>query len=134
MFYFNRFIAVFGALFISSCASFIDGRKQSIFISTIPVTGANCHLENGVGRYVVESTPNLVVVNRSTRDLHVSCRKEGHPHADLKVESTTKNLAYANFLFGVVSVFGAAVDAETGAAFEYPTHINVPMTASSRTP
>jgi hypothetical protein len=53
------------------------------------------------------------------------CTKEGFPAATTTVASSTKGMAFGNILFG--GLIGAGVDAGTGAAYDYPNTILVPM-------
>jgi hypothetical protein len=94
-------------------------------VTTDPVTGANCTLENNKGVWYVPSTPGSVTVHRSFEDLQVSCKKKGFPKAIKSVKSSTKAMAFGNLVFGGVA--GGAVDVATGAAYDYPQSIQVPI-------
>ncbi len=72
------------------------------------------------------TTPGSVVVNRAYGSLTIVCTKEGAPTATTTANSTTKGMAFGNILFG--GIIGAGVDIGTGAAYDYPTSIMVPMT------
>ena len=66
---------------VTGCASIVSGHQQSVSVSTNPVTGANCTLENNKGRWYVPSTPGSVTVHRSFEDLQIECKKKGFPKA-----------------------------------------------------
>lgn len=115
---------------LPACASVVGGTKQPVTVDTAPVTAARCSLTNDKGTFTVDSTPGSVVVGRSIEDLVVTCGKEGHRGSPLRVASTTKALAFGNILAG--GLIGAAVDRGTGAAFDYPAIIHVPLYPTSQ--
>jgi hypothetical protein len=57
--------------------------------------------------------------------LTIKCRKDGFAGGTMVVQSTTKPMAFGNILFG--GVIGTGVDMSTGAAYDYPQMIAVPM-------
>lgn len=66
------------------------------------------------------STPGSVTVHRAYGDITVVCNKEGYPDATTTVKSSTKGVMATNIIWGVFLPVGAAVDAATGAAYDYP--------------
>lgn len=115
---------VAAALCLQACASITSGSQQSISVTTEPVVGATCQLNNDAGSWFVNSTPGSVTVHREASDLTIVCKK-GDLHGTARVESTTKSLAFGNILAG--GIIGAAVDRSNGSAFDYPTLITVPV-------
>ena len=113
-------------LMLASCASIVDGTSQAITVSTAPVVGATCVLKNNKGQWRVYKTPGIVTVHRSYGDMTVNCMKIYHSPAHKIVKSTTKGMAFGNVVFG--GFIGGAIDAGTGAAYDYPANILVPMT------
>lgn len=111
-------------LFMSGCASIVNGTNQSVSVNTPNANGATCTLENNKGKWYVNSTPGSVTVHRSMSDLAVNCQKK-HMQGNKKVASNTKPMAFGNVVFG--GVIGAGVDIADGAAYDYPTDITVPM-------
>jgi hypothetical protein len=109
----------------SACASITEGNKQSVSVTTAPVAGAGCSLTNDGGTYFVTQTPGSVIVTRSAADMVITCKKDGHQDATVSVASVTKALAFGNIIAG--GLIGAAIDRGTGAAFDYPAMITVPM-------
>lgn len=113
----------------SGCASIVTGQNQPISVQArsgpFPVSDADCTLTNDKGQWFV-STPGSVMVSRSYEDLHVSCAREGFEPGITSVKSTTKGMAFGNILVG--GIIGAAVDAGSGAAYDYPPVITVRMT------
>lgn len=110
---------------LGGCASITGGTKESVAVETTPAKGAKCFLENDKGKWIVEKTPGSVDVHRSYKDLKVECDKQGYVHGESNVKSTTKPLAFGNILFG--GAIGAGIDVASGAAYDYPTSIKVPM-------
>ncbi|MFJ4293121.1 hypothetical protein ACIP1U_25580 [Cupriavidus sp. NPDC089707] len=79
---------------------------------------------NSKGTFHV-TTPGTVTVSRAYGDLVVRCDKEGMDTGQATVVSATKALAFGNILFG--GAIGVAVDASSGAAYDYPELIRVGM-------
>lgn len=113
----------------SGCASIVTGQNQPISVQArsgpYPVSGAECTLTNDKGQWFV-STPGSVMVSRSYEELHVSCARDGYEPGITAVKSATKGMAFGNIIAG--GLIGAAVDAGSGAAYDYPPVITVRMT------
>lgn len=123
------FISLLGlATLGSGCASIVTGHEQSVSIDTqqkgIKIKLANCKLQNDKGTWFV-TTPGSTTVRRSYNPMTIVCEKDGHEKGILKVESSTKAMAFGNVVFG--GVIGAGVDMATGAAYDYPPLITVEM-------
>jgi hypothetical protein len=122
-------------MLLSACASIVTGANQSLSVQADEngktVVGANCKLNNGKGAWFV-TTPGSVTVHRAYGDLNVRCEKKDVPPGIAVVKSSTKGMAFGNILFG--GVIGAAVDAGTGAAYDYPSLITVEMGKSETLP
>ena len=88
------------------------------------VIGASCELTNSKGKWFV-STPGSIQIRRSNDDLLVVCTKDGIEPGRANVVSDTKGSMFGNILLG--GGIGAVVDHNTGAAYEYPTLIQVMM-------
>ncbi len=114
-----------GAIALTSCASIVTGTKQSIAVNTDPAVGATCSLENDKGKWIVNSTPATVKINRSFNDLQINCEKRGYHPIYKQIASKTKGMAFGNAVFG--GLIGAGIDMADGAAYDYPTDIYVPM-------
>ena len=122
-------VLAMASLLFTGCASIVTGQNQALSVETIAqngsqVSGANCRLANDKGTWFVV-TPGSATVTRSYNDINVSCSKDGHEPGILVAKSSTKVMAAGNILFG--GIIGAAVDAGTGAAFDYPSLIRVIM-------
>jgi len=115
---------------LSGCASIVDGTTQSVLLDTTPVKGAHCTLENNKGAWSVPYTPGSISIHRSYEALHITCNKRGYDTAAKQVDSSTKGMAFGNVVLG--GVIGGGVDAADGAAYDYPSQINVPMHATTK--
>ncbi len=114
--------------FLSGCASIVSGTNQPVSVDTPGCEAASCQLTNDKGTWFVKS-PGSVTVNRAYGNLTVVCSKEGFGSATTSVSSTTKGMAFGNIILG--GVIGAGVDMSTGAAYDYPTTISVPLNCVS---
>lgn len=108
---------------LTGCASITTGQKQSLSVATAPELHASCELTNAKGVWYVNETPASVTVSRAYGDLNVICRK-GEKSGNTKVKSSTKGTVFGNILVGGI---GSVVDERTGAAYDYPSTITVPM-------
>ncbi|WP_292932393.1 hypothetical protein [Noviherbaspirillum sp.] len=124
-------IVIAGVSTLSGCASIVNGQNQVLSVETRykgeAIAGATCQLDNGKGKFYV-TTPGTITVHRAYDDMNVKCEKEGLKPGMAAVKSSTKPMAFGNILFG--GVIGAAVDAGSGAAYDYPTLITVIMEES----
>lgn len=122
-------IGLLSCLF-SGCASVTGTTGQSVSVETRfqekQVTGASCELSNNKGKWFV-STPGSVQIRRSNDDLVVVCSKEGLGTGNAAIASETKGSMFGNILLG--GGIGAIVDHNSGAAYEYPTFIQVMLNA-----
>jgi len=109
----------------TGCASIVTGHNQTISVNTKPAINASCALANKKGRWYIPNTPGTTTITRSYDDLHVICEKNGYPTLDKKVKSSLKAITIGNILFG--GVIGAGVDVATGAAYDYPPEVFMPM-------
>lgn len=112
----------------TGCASITTGQNQSLSVETrangTTVSGASCKLENDKGTWYATS-PGTAVVRRSYNDLNVRCEKNGHEAGVTAAKSSTKGMAFGNILAG--GIIGAAIDAGSGAAYDYPSIISVEL-------
>lgn len=121
--------AILIASLTTGCASITTGQTQPVSIETRDmqgkqVSGAACKLTNDKGTYFVTS-PGTVGVQRSYNDLSINCTKEQAEPGIVTAKSSTKAMAFGNIIFG--GIIGAAVDAGTGAAYDYPSLLTVIM-------
>ncbi len=109
---------------LTGCASIVSGQNQSVSVDTPGCSPAKCQLTNDKGSWFV-TTPGSVTVRRAYGNLAVNCTKDGYAPVNSSVASSTKGMAFGNILLG--GVIGAGVDMGTGAAYDYPTVISVPL-------
>jgi hypothetical protein len=124
----NIFIGLFSVFILSGCASVTGSNSQAITVTAIcdssrVVRGAFCTLINDKGQWFVE-TPGSVLVQKAFGDLTISCKHE-NTHGTLVLTSSSNANAWGNILAG--GVIGIAVDASTGAGFNYPPMVTVNM-------
>lgn len=121
--------------FLTGCASIVNGTSQVVSVEarnkSEMVSGASCKLENNKGVFYV-TTPGTVTIHRGYQDLSVKCEKENTVPGLAIVKSSTKGMAFGNILFG--GIIGAAVDAGSGAAYDYPSLITVLMGENIQVP
>ena len=115
------------ALLLSACATATAEHDQAITVVTTP-PGASCALKNNEGTLTIAATPATVRVQRSFSTLAIFC---GHPDfgtGEAMLEPKTRGRAWGNLLlFGLP----AAVDATTGAGYEYePASVAITLTPS----
>ena len=104
------------------CASVSNGTSGPIRVETVneagvPVVGAKCDMTNDYGTFSVV-TPASVIVHRSSKDLQVTCKKDGLPDATANVTSRATGSMFGNIVLG--GGIGAIVDHSNGSAYNYP--------------
>lgn len=116
-----------GALLGSGCASITTGKQQRVSITTtcqaVPVSGANCTLDNPNGSYHV-ITPGAVTIRKAYGDMSVECRKGKSAGSRVFVSGSNSGV-WGNILAG--GIIGYAVDASTGSGFNYPSQMDVSL-------
>lgn len=112
----------------SGCASITGSKIQPVSVQASHngqvVDGADCTLVNDKGTWFVKA-PGSTVVQKSGQDLVVTCNKKGIPQGVASYASSVNGGVWGNIIFG--GLIGYAVDASSGAAFDYPTSMGVQM-------
>lgn len=126
---FNMFVVLIFIAVTSGCASITGTTNQSISVQTRlqdgkELAGASCELSNNKGKWFVTS-PGSITVTRSNDDMKVLCNNQGLEPGRADVVSATKGSMFGNILFG--GGIGAIIDHNNGAAYEYPTFIQIMM-------
>ena len=133
--YWNGFVKLFSivifALILTACATIFSSTKQTLSVQTIAkgkmVSGAQCQLTNPKGTYFLIS-PGTVTVNKAYDPLIIKCEKDGFEPGLVNAVSSTGAAAIANILFlGLGTVIGGAIDAGSGAAYNYAELITVAL-------
>lgn len=106
-------------LFNTGCASMFTGTSSNINITSTP-SGADCDLA-GHGVH----TPGNILIPKSSSNLTVNCQKQGYEAGSTPVQSTFNSTTLLNILTVYFLVIGTVVDFATGAAWEYPSNVNV---------
>ena len=111
-------------MILSGCATIVNGTTQSISISTASVVGARCTLVNSEGTWYV-TTPGSAVVHKTKNDLDITCTMAGYEDAHRVVPSKFNATTAGNIIAG--GLVGIAVDAASGANYEYPAETVIEM-------
>lgn len=111
------------------CASVSNGTSGAIRVETVgrdgvAVAGAKCDLTNDYGTFSVV-TPSSVIVHKSSKDLQVTCKKDGYADATANVISGVTGSMFGNIILG--GGIGAIVDHSNGSAYNYPDWIKFVM-------
>ncbi len=112
---------------LTGCASITGSKNQPVSITSVcegaPVMGASCTLMNDKGTWYVQ-TPGSVMIQKAYGDLAVDCKKE-QAVASGKFQSKSNGGVWGNLLAG--GLIGYAVDASSGAGFDYPPTMTVSL-------
>lgn len=123
------FAGILTMLAVGGCAAIVGGMNQAVSVDARTadgktVAGADCTLQNAKGVWYL-TTPGTLMVHRAYGDLSISCRKSGQPLGSSVATSSTRGWMFGNLLFG--GVIGVGVDIGTGAGYDYPDLITVPV-------
>ena len=120
-------LAAFAAMgfALSGCASIVEGTTQSLAVTTPPADGAKCVLTSSEGTYYVTS-PGNAIVHKTKNDLSIVCNKDGFNEAHFTLSPHFNGATAGNILAG--GIIGIGIDAATGANYNYPPSVAVPMT------
>jgi len=119
----KRFLSIIAILTLSACASMTAGQNQSLSVSTTP--SAACTLSNDKGTWYV-NTPGTVTVNRAYGDMTVLCKSKNLTATNV-VKSSVKPILAGNIIWLWGVVIGIPIDMITGAAYDYPNPIIMPL-------
>ncbi len=111
-------------LVVTGCASATTGTTQKMNVVTRPYHCVPCSLKNEQGAWSVPCTPAEIEIERSYSDLAVRCGND-RIYGTANVRSSTHGMTFGNALIG--GGIGAAVDMGTGAAYQYPREVTIPM-------
>lgn len=119
-----------GAVALSGCATFVDGTDQYITINSAPGYYAHCVLSRPGESFNV-TTPGSIHIAKSQDDLSIRCHRPGYVDTVGTIPSDVDLWTVGNVLTGGVTV---AIDAWTGAMYEYPNAFDVPMSPGMTQP
>lgn len=118
-------------LLLSACASIIEGSSDTVSIATVPPSQSSCSLSNQRGSWGGIASAGATV-KRSRTTLDVACTDAATGvQGQQKLESGVEPWVFGNILFGGVP--GLVTDWITGAAYDYPDNVTVPMGTTQAT-
>ena len=123
-------IVVAAGSVLCGCATFVDGSQQYITISTPPAFYSHCVMSRPGENWNV-TTPGFVRVEKSSDDLTIRCARPGYQDMVATIPSDVNLWTFGNLATGGVT---AAVDAWTGAMFEYPEEFALTMSPGMTAP
>lgn len=110
-------------LALSACSGVIDNSEQPVTVFTDP-PGAYCVLSrNGATVGVISTSPGLLHVDNSKRDISIRCSKALHEDETAVLAASRRDLTIGQIV--AKGAIGLAFDAGTGATHEYPSSITV---------
>lgn len=101
---------------LSGCATVIEKPTQELKINVVGTGEALCDVTQEGRRYRAYA-PGTIKVHKSRHPLSVRCFAPGNREKTIVLKSAITNTAFANVVTGAVP--GMAVDAESGALFQY---------------
>jgi hypothetical protein len=119
-------------VFTPGCATITSSETQPITVTTRandgqPLEKVDCALSNESGKWQI-TTPGVVSVERSAKDLMVACKKEGHPDGFAQAISRAAPGMWGNII--LFAGVGAIIDHSKGTGYDYPGYIAVQMGTS----
>ena len=121
----NKSVLFALALLLPGCATVVNGTTQTMTVNTAP-QGAACTLEReGANIGMVTATPGMVSFSKSGKELAVTCNKPGYLAATARAVPSFSGWTFGNLLLG--GIVGVVVDASTGANFNYPNQVTLPL-------
>jgi hypothetical protein len=121
----RRFAALLSIVALPGCATMMEGTGQSVSVATTPA-GATCEMDQaGTKLGTINPTPGSLRIDKSKNDLDVTCSKPGYLQARTTTSPKFVGTTFGNIVAG--GLIGFAVDAATGASYEYPSDIKVEL-------
>lgn len=120
-----KILALFISVFLTGCASIIDGTSQEIVVNTNP-PGASCVL-NREGSPIarISETPGGTVVKKTKHDITILCNKQGYEEATFLNHSGVEGATFGNIVLG--GGIGWAIDSASGADNKYTSPVNISL-------
>lgn len=114
-------------LCLGACASITGSQTQPVSVTAVCqgelVRDAQCTLSNDKGNWALRA-PGSLTLSKSYADLVVNCRKEASS-GTASFQSKNNGGVWGNILAG--GIIGYAVDANSGAGFDYPATMTIVM-------
>lgn len=105
-------LAALSALWLTGCASLVDGNSQSVSFASNP-DGATVYL-NGAA---IGKTPVTISTKRKGGNQPIRFSKEGYKDVEVQLTSTLNPWLFGNILTG--GLLGSTTDGLSGAAYKY---------------
>jgi hypothetical protein len=124
----NRLLLLVCIPFVfTACASMMNDSTHPMKVETKTaegqfVTGADCKLTNDYGTITLKSG-DTAQVRRSSKDLDIACAQPQNPDATARAISRANSGTWGYILLG--GGIGSIVDHATGAAYSYPTWVQL---------
>jgi hypothetical protein len=120
-----RVLWIASLLFLTGCASIIEGTSQEITINTNP-PGADCSLNRqGVSIGHVNPTPGAITIKKTKYDIMIVCDKPGYQEATYLNHSGAAGATFGNIVAG--GFIGWGIDSASGADNKYDSPVNISM-------
>lgn len=126
---FRSLLIAISILLMAGCATITGNIGQPITVLAVcagssRTVEAECVVSNDSSRKIV-TTPGTVLMPRSFEPLSVHCKREGASDGKAELQSSSNAQLVENIVFG--GIIGVAVDAGTGAGFDYPEIVTLLM-------
>lgn len=114
---------------LTGCATMFSGSTQTVRVKAVSsktnkvIPNAQCTLSTDTNKYLIDSNPGKVVLSKGQGALHINCKAKGYKQKKVGAGESFNAWTAANVVFWP----GAIVDAATGAAEKYPSHITAVM-------
>ncbi len=118
-------LASIALLGLTSCATILEGKNQTISIQSNPSCAKCGVFRQGQPIASVECTPSGVMIEKTKHDLTVTCTKQGYAPSSQILESGIEGAVAGNILVG--GLIGWGIDSATGADNKYPNNVIVNM-------
>ncbi len=123
--------SVVSCLLLTACATLVDGVGQDV---TFEVQGAEtsiCRVGNKEYAYTVRP-PETIRIQRGYDDLKVVCQASGNREVAFDLPSKTNGMIAGNIVTAILP--GITYDVFSGAAYEYPSVVNVDFSTAQTKP
>jgi hypothetical protein len=113
------------SLMVNACASIVAGSTDEVEVVASPPANLTCSATNQRGSWM-GTAPGSISVKKSRTDLELTC---ADPHSGVNGHATLASevepWVFGNILLG--GIIGLGVDWGTGAAYDYPQQVTVPV-------
>ncbi len=124
-----KFTLLFILFSVTGCATLIDGKTQTMTVSTrgdIDARNTECTIQNSNGAWVTDNKESLSI-RRDSDDLIISCENEKQEGSVVIESSASSGFMAANFFLVDLCTVSCIFDHSTGALYEYQKHVSIPM-------